>query len=135
LLVSFSPLLFLKGRCVSSFLIFFLNFFFFLFFLFYSLMFFSSKEDLFYPSSFFPFFFAFFSFSIFFLWLLNFLFFLLGGCGHLGDFLLLKVYHFAKQIITATWLKELLGKCSKKSLNFKEKSFEIVKVFWGSLEN
>jgi len=43
-----------------------------------------------------PFFLAFFSFWICFPMIIIFLFFLLGGCGHLGDFLLLKIYHFAK---------------------------------------
>jgi hypothetical protein len=39
----------------------------------------------------------FFPFEFVFLWLLFFLSFLLGGCRHLGDCFLLKIYHLAKK--------------------------------------
>jgi hypothetical protein len=66
------------------------------------------------------------------LWLLFFSFFFSpGGCGHPCDFLLLTIYHFAKKKSQATWSREMLGKFSKKSSNFKEKSFEIVNFFLG----
>jgi hypothetical protein len=44
-----------------------------------------------------------------------------------------NTHHFAKKS-QATWSKECFGKFSEKQPNFKEKSYEIVKIFTGFWE-